>query len=129
MLLYTNLTLEERRRARSERLAASGDHGGNAPVVQEQGPGTLTTHRFLSYAAEPATRRMATDRKGVGRRGWRDRDTGKDDRRGDAGAPPGPEQEAAGGAGAADRDDAGRARRQPDGPRRLAAPAGRTAGH
>src|SRR4051812_3400939 len=72
---------------------------------------------------------MTTDRKGVGLRGWRDRDGGKDDRRGDAGAPPGPEQEAAGGAGAADRDHAGRAQRQPDGPRGLAAPAGRTAGH
>src|SRR4051812_10069046 len=51
---------------------------------------------------------MRTDRKGVGLRGWRDRDGGKDDQRGDAGAPPGPEQEAAGGAGAADRDHAGR---------------------
>src|SRR4051812_19892576 len=72
---------------------------------------------------------MRTDRKGVGLRGWRDRDGGKDDQRGDAGAPPGPEQEAAGGAGAADRDHAGRAQRQPDGPGGLAAAGGRAAGH
>src|SRR4051812_40724341 len=72
---------------------------------------------------------MRTDRKEVGLRGWRDRDGGKDDRRGDAGAPPGPEQEATRRIGAADRDDAGRARRQPDGLGGLAAAGGRAAGH